>query len=198
MRVTMIKCDICKKEIEGNPFKFSVEQEDRTREGQLADIRGEIYDESVELYKYDYCPSCVRRMMRRLMGKPAIIHPGFDQAVNEMIQGSKKEEMTEETVDDVPEQQEQDQGSGKTVLQYFDEAKVARDEDRKETFTEKLEREEAEKQGSFAKKNKPGIAKSIDAGKFRTLCEAGWKLKDLSIEFGVSEQTISAWKKKFL
>ena len=203
MRVMMIKCDICKKEIEGNPFKFSVAQEDRTNAGELLDLQGEYMDESVKLYDYDYCPSCVRRMMRRLMGKPATINPDFDQAVDEMIRESK-EEKTEEPVDDVPEQQEQDlepeqdPDNGKTVLQYFDEAKAAREEDRKETFTEKLEREEAEKQRSSAKKNKPGAAKNLDVGKFRALCEAGWKLKDLSVEFGVSEQTICSWKKKYL
>lgn len=143
MRVTMIKCDICKKEIEGNPFKFSVAQEDRTNAGELLDLQGEYMDESVKLYDYDYCPSCVRRMMRRLMGKPAITDPDFDQAVDEMIRESK-EEKTEDPVDDVQEQQGQDsepepgQEDSKTVLQYFDEAKAAR--------------EEAEKQESSAKK----------------------------------------------
>ena len=221
MRIKMIKCDICKKEITGNPFKFSVAQEDRESVGTLFDLEGEVLDRSVELYDYDYCPDCVRRMMRRLMGKPAIINPEFDQAVDEMIKEGKEkknEEPEQEESDDrviiqkqIQELQERiqekiqddesepEQKEGKTVLQYFEEAKAKlQEEERKETFTERLEREEAEKQDAPAKKNKPGVGKSIDVGKFRALCEAGWKLKDLSVEFGVSEQTISAWKKKFL
>lgn len=30
----------------------------------------------------------------------------------------------------------------------------------------------------------------IDMGKLKTLFEAGWKVKDMAIEFGVSEQAI--------
>lgn len=157
MRVTMIKCDICKKEIGGNPFKFSVVQEDRANAGELLDLQGEYADESAKLYDYDYCPSCVRRMMRRLMGKPAVINSDFDQAVNEMIQ-EMKDEKAKESTEDIPElkDNEPEQGESKTVLQCFDEAKAARGEDRKETFTEKLEREEAEKLESPAKKNGRG------------------------------------------
>lgn len=176
MRMTMIKCDICKKEIEGNPFKFSVCQEDRTRNGQLVDLEGEVLDESVGLYNYDYCPSCIRRMMRRLMGKPAIINPEFDQAVDEMIRGSKEEKTEEpeqEEADDIQKQiqelqeriqekiqddeSEPEQKEGKTVLQYFEEAKAKlQEEGKKETFTERLEREEAEKQDAPAKKKQAG------------------------------------------
>lgn len=209
MRIKMIKCDICKKEIEGNPYKFSVCQEDRESVGTLLDLEGEVLDRSVELYDYDYCPDCIRRMMRRLMGKPAIIDPEFDQAVDEMIQGSKEEKTEEPEQEEadpnenlrpvLPDQAEPEQKEEKSVLMYFDEAKARlREEEKKETFTERLEREEVEKQDSPAKKNKPGVGKSIDVGKFRALCEAGWKLKDLSVEFGVSEVTISAWKKKYL
>lgn len=217
MRIKMIKCDICKKEIEGNPYKFSVCQEDRESVGTLLDLEGEVLDRSLELYDYDYCPSCIRRMMRRLMGKPAIIDPEFDQAVDEMIQRSKEEPEQEESDDRViiqkqiqelqeriqekiqDEESEPEQKEGKTVLQYFEEAKARLQEEGKiETFTERLEREEAEKQEAPAKKNKPGVGKSIDVGKFRALCEAGWTLKNLSVEFGVSEQTICSWKKKYL
>lgn len=218
MRIKMIKCDICKKEIDGNPYKFSVCQEDRESVGTLLDLEGEVLDRSMELYDYDYCPSCIRRMMRRLMGKPAIINPEFDQAVDEMIKEGKEdktEDPEQEEADDIQKQiqelqeriqekiqddeSEPEQKEGKTVLQYFEEAKARlQEEERKETFTERLEREEAEKQDAPAKKNKSGVGKSIDVGKFRALCEAGWTLKNLSVEFGVSEQTICSWKKKYL
>lgn len=172
MRIKMIKCDICKKEIEGNPYKFSVCQEDRESVGTLLDLEGEVLDRSVELYDYDYCPNCIRRMMRRLMGKPAIIDPEFDQAVDDMIRGSKDEktegperedaddilnqiqelrEQIQEKIED--DEAEPEQKEGKTVLQYFEEAKARmQQEEKKETFTERLEREEAEKQDSTAKK----------------------------------------------
>lgn len=171
MRIKMIKCDICKKEIEGNPYKFSVCQEDRESVGTLLDLEGEVLDRSMELYDYDYCPSCIRRMMRRLMGKPAIINPEFDQAVDEMIKEGKEdktEDPEQEEADDIQkqiqelqeriqekiqdEETEPEQKEEKSVLMYFDQAKAAWEKERKETFTERLEREETEKQDSTAKK----------------------------------------------
>ena len=59
-----------------------------------------------------------------------------------------------------------------------------------------IDSEEEQPEEEKPKETKGGRKSAFDAGKVRALYEAGWAVREIAGEFGVSDQTVYNWLKK--
>ena len=81
-------------------------------------------------------------------------------------------------------------------IEQFMQPDEARPEPEAEPEEKPAEEPEPETGGAEPQQEPPKYRGKIDAGRVRALYEAGWSVKEIAGEFGVSEQTVYNWLKQ--